>query len=271
MDGMKVNEVVSRCFVISAPGLRSRIHFFPTAGNTGGHYPVVCTLTLYGKGIEKRTLQLDGGRINQPDGVRLEDAFTGIYGEHQDIFGLDVGLSVAQGRLNLLPSQVFIESVSSQISLLYSGAPFGIAANISPAQRESGGQGTGNRNEIISTRGPDSVSTRGRRVGIVVLEEGRSASLVIVNGSDGVVKPQLTFLQQGADASMQLGTVGPHSVFEFPLKEVLAKSALSHNTMVGDVSVARLACNLFENIDQVEVYVLYRYTDSRIPFAVTVL
>lgn len=263
MERMRANEVVSRCFVMIAPGLRSRIHFFPTAGNAGGHYPVVCSLTLYGKGVEKRTVQLDGGRINQPDGLRLEDAFAGLDGEHPSLLGLDIGLSVAQGRLNLLPSQVFVESVSSQLNLLYGGAPFGGVSNA--------------RDEQPEDAAPDRVDSMGlranrcRRVGMVVLEQDRTASLVIVNGGDSVVKPQVSVFNGGTEISTQLGTVGANTVFEFPLKEVLAQSIVRHNTMVGDISVARLACNLFENIDQVEVYVLYRHTDSKIPCVVTVL
>ena len=263
MDRMKANEVVSRCFVMLAPGLRSRIHFFPTAGNAGGHYPVVCSLTLYGKSVEKRTVQLDGGRINQPDGLRIEDAFAGLSVEHQGLFGLDIGLSVAQGRLNLLPSQVFVESASSQLNLLYSGASFGSVSSQGEDQRDDTEQRLGDA-------GAD-VACKGRRVGMVVLEEDRNASLVIVNGSDAVVKPQVSLVHEGVEIPTQLGTVGAHSVFEFPLKEVLAQSIVRHNTMVGGLSVARLACTLFENIDQVEVYVLYRYTDSKIPCAVTVL
>ena len=263
MERMKANEVVCRCFVMIAPGLRSRIHFFPTAGNAGGHYPVVCSLTLYGKGFEKRTVQLDGGRINQPDGLRIEDAFAGMPVEHQGLFGLDIGLSVAQGRLNLLPSQVFVESVSSHLNLLYSGASFESVSYGSDDERERPEQ----RLVDASTHG----SSRGRRVGMVVFEEDRTASLVIVNGSGAVVKPQVSVLHEGAETPTQLGTVGAHNVFEFPLKEVLTQSEARHNTMAGELSVARIACNLFENIDQVEVYVLYRYSDSKIPYAVTVL
>lgn len=263
MERMKTNEVVCRCFVMIAPGLRSRIHFFPTAGNTGGHYPVVCSLTMYGKGFEKRTVQLDGGRINQPDGLRLEDAFSGVHAEHQSLFGLDIGLSVAQGRLNLLPSQVFVESVSPQLNLLYSGAPFAGAGGIRDHRPE--GVEQGNRH------GSEARAVSGRRIGMVALEEDKSASLVIVNGSDAVVKPQVSFILEGAETSTHLGTVAANSVFEFPLKEVLAQGALRHHTLVGDLSVARLVCNLFENIDQVEIYVLYRHTDSKIPCAVTVL
>jgi len=124
MQRVVTNSVRSLVFCLSTASIKTRIHFFPSAGAAGGHLPISCLLTLFGKGVEKRSVLLDGGRLNQPDGLRLEDAFPALRGDVSGVFGLEIQLSCSQGRVNLLHSQTAIEFVSSTSSMVYGGAPF---------------------------------------------------------------------------------------------------------------------------------------------------
>ena len=123
MDRVAPSTVKTVMFCLSTSSIKTRVHFFPTAGSSTSHQPITCVLSLFGKGIEKRAVMLDGGRLNQPDGVRLEEAFPTLRSEASGIFGLEIQLSSQQGRVSLLESQAAIELVSPQSSLLYYSAP----------------------------------------------------------------------------------------------------------------------------------------------------
>jgi hypothetical protein len=246
------NEVVSRCFFWTAPGTRSRIHFFPTAGTAGGHYPVACSLRLFGKGLEARSVELEGGRVSQPDGVRIEDAFPDLPSDISGPVGLEVGLKVSQGRLNLLGSEVFIVSSSAQMNMVYNGAPFRVVyrGEGDPAVVQ----------EVVA-----------KRTGLVAVERGQTASLIIINTGADSVQPKLTMFREEREEAVQLGTIAPSTVFEFPLHELLMQGAQKHQIQSTEVQMAPICCNLSEDIAQLEFYVLYRDANSKTPCFVNVL
>ena len=110
MDSAIPSTVKTALFCLSTSSIKTRVHFFPSAGASTSHQPITCVLSLFGKGIEKRSVMLDGGRLNQPDGVRLEDAFPSLRGEASGIFGLELQLSSQQGRANLLNCRPLLSS-----------------------------------------------------------------------------------------------------------------------------------------------------------------
>ena len=246
------NEVVSKCFFWRAPDTRSRIHFFPTAGTAGGHYPVACSLRLFGKGLKDRSVELEGGRVSQPDGFRIEDAFPDLPSDISGPVGLEVGLKVSQGRLNLLGSEVFIESSSAQMNMVYNGAPFRVVRR---------GDGDSVRVESLASK----------RTGVVAVQGGQTASLIIINTGLDSAKPKLTMFREEREDSVQLGTIGPLTVFEFPLHELLMQGAQKHQIQSTEVQIAPVCCSLSEDIAQLEFYVLYRDANSKTPCFVNVL
>lgn len=252
VDTMVANEVVSRGFFFGAAPTRSRIHFFPTAGTAGGHYPVGCTLRVFGRDIEDKSVQLDGGRVSQPDGLRIEDAFPHVLAEAAGAIGLEVSLRASQGRLNLLSSQVYIESVSAQMNLVFPSAPFRPLENTA---------GDVSADEARSTK----------RSGLVSVADGQIASLVIINSGTEPVQPKLSSLGKQGEEIISLGTVSGNTVFEFPMQELLSRQVECHRTLSGHLTVAPVSCYMSENIDHVEVYVLYRDGDSKMPCSVNVL
>ncbi len=249
MDRTVVNAVVTRAFFLTTSAIRSRVHFFPSAGATSGHYPVVCDLTIFGKGVERRTVRLDGGRLNQPDGVRLEDAFPALAGETSGICGLEVRLECAHGRINLLPSRVYIEMVSPQFVLSY------VADKFRAEEEVAGAEG--------------SLSSAAARSMVALHEHNLSASLVIVNGGDDLIRPEIRHFAGGREAPLHVGTVAALSAVEFPLEEALFRHAVAHETLWGKAVVEKFWSEATPNQSQSAWYILYRDPVSKRPISVS--
>lgn len=258
MERTVSNSVKSVMFCISTPSIKTRVHFFPTAGGSTSHHPVTCILTLFGKGIEKKSIMLDGGRLNQPDGVRLEDAFPTLRGEASGIFGLEVSLSCPQGRVNLLTSQAAIEFVSQSSSLLYMSAPF-----------------TPESDEQVSVQGElNARIVAGRRksfVGVGVQDSFLSTSLVMVNSTDETIRPSL-FHGVGENApSLPVGNISPQSAVEIPLEESLFKNAAPHECLWGLSRAEKVSIAPDSLTADSAYYLMFRDPVSKRPISVCAL
>lgn len=258
MDRAVSNSVKSVMFCISTPSIKTRVHFFPTASGSTSHHSVTCVLTLFGKGIEKKSIMLDGGRLNQPDGVRLEDAFPTLRGEASGIFGLEVSLACPQGRVNLLSSQAAIEFVSQSSSLLYVSAPF-----------------TPENDEQVSVQGELNAqlvaSRRKSFVGVGVQDSFLSTSLVMVNSTDDVVRPSV-FHGVGEDApSLPVGNISALSAVEIPLEESLFKNATPHECLWGLSRAEKIAIAPDSLSPHTAYYLMYRDPVSKRPISVCAL
>lgn len=168
-------------FCLSNSTTRTVVHFLPCARNMTAPYPVVCSLTLFGNSMPPRTVQLDGARVRQPDGVRLEDAFELLRGDRAGVYGLVVELA-AQQRMDLSPSSCIIELVTADKSVRFR-----------PARLEGG---TG---EQAALRVDDALLTTG---------------LVMVNASGETQDVWLCPVGEEGSAS------GVHSVVPYSLREV---------------------------------------------------
>ena len=253
MDRVVANSVVTEAFFITTGAVRSRIHFFPSAGVAAGHYPVACELTIFGKGVDRRSVRLDGGRLNQPDGIRLEDAFPSLSTETSGVVGLQVSLEVLQGRLNLRSSRVVIEMVSPQFSITFNAAPFRAAVidssadNIAPA--------------LASVD----------HVGVAIHDRFSVPTLIAANASSELIRPTIHHVLRGAEAPLQLGTVAATSVVEFPLDEALCKSGVSHATLWGESVCEKFWISPSKESDAISWYVMNRDPSSKRPISVCAL
>jgi len=253
MDRTVVNGVKASFFCLSTPTVKSRIHFFPSAGSTGGHYPVVCQVTVFGKGIERRSVQLDGGRLNQPDGIRLEEAFPALNLEATGMCGVEMRLVCPQGRVNLLNSRIVIEMVSPQFALAYSA---GRCRTIEPPESEDV---------------PASELGGEHAIGLGIHDASMSSSLVVVNAGEDAFRPDFSHVAQNVDAPFQIGTVGAGSVVEFPLDETLCKVGAVRQSLWGDARIEKLWSEPLPHIDSVACYMLYRDPITRRPLSVCAL
>lgn len=259
MDKATSSPVTTVMFCISTSSIRTRVHFFPTAGASTGHHAVTCVLSLFGKGIERRSVALDGGRLNQPDGVRLEDAFPTLRGEASGVFGLQIHLSAPQGRVNLLSSQVAVEFVSPQGSILYRSAPFSLDV-------EEGGSPV-----AASLSARLSANQRRSFVGVGVQDSYLATSLVMINATEEIVRPSV-YHGVGEEAeSLAVGTISPLSAMEIPLEEALFKSATPHECLWGLSRAEKVSIDPDSLAPQTAYYLMYRDPVSKRPISVCAL
>ena len=247
-------------FCISTPSMKTRVHFFPSAGASTSHHGITCVLSLFGKGIERRSVVLDGGRLNQPDGVRLEDAFPSLRSEASGIFGLELQLSCPQGRLSLLSSQVAIEFVSPQGALLYRGAPF-----ISESEQLE---------EVGSAPPPSTLSEVGLEFpsgGLGIQDSCLVTSLVMVNATGELVRPSVAHGEGERAVPLQVGTVAPHSAMEIPLDESLFKGSAPKECVWGLSRAEKISVLSGSRGGDTAYYLMYRDPVSKRPVSVCAL
>lgn len=252
MERSDVNSVITRAFCMVTPVIRSRVHLFPSAGTTAGHYPVSCDLTLFGKGFERRSVRLEGGRLNQPDGIRLEDAFPALENEGSGLCGLEILFECPQGRINLGNSRLVVEIVSPQFSMSYGAAPF-------------------QPNSVTDGEPVASAQPSKSLVG-VALQDGRTApSLVVVNATTELLRPEFRHSSRDGDAPLQLGTVAPNSVVEFALDEALCKNAEGREMLWGSGVIERMWGPSQWGLGGTVCYMLHRDPVSKRPISVCAL
>lgn len=104
-------HVVSWLAFVSTSALtRTVVHFFPFSSGVSAPYGSECRFTVFGGGLATRSVLLDGARLGQPDGVRVEDVFPEVssVGDAR-LVGLQVDLECAQQRVDLSASGCVVE------------------------------------------------------------------------------------------------------------------------------------------------------------------
>ena len=260
MDRAAPAAVKTVMFCLSTSSIKTRVHFFPTAGSTASHQPITCVLSLFGKGIEKRAVMLDGGRLNQPDGVRLEEAFPTLRNEASGIFGLEIQLSSQQGRVNLLSSQAAIELVSPQASIMYYSAPF-----VPDVEEVASPEPQGDLSQRLAD------ARRRSFVGVGLQDAFVTTSLVMVNSTNETVRPAI-FQGVGEEAqSLPVGNISPESAMEIPLEESLFKKTTPHECLWGLSRAEKISVGPDSLTPHTAFYVMYRDPVSKRPVSVCAL
>jgi|688.fasta_scaffold174979_2 hypothetical protein len=211
MEKVSAHTVSATTFCLHSSAIRSRIHFFPSAGMTTGPYSITCTFTLFGKGVERKSVAVDGGRLGQPDGIRLEDAFPALRGDISGVFGLQLELSCQQQRVNMLPSQASVELVSPQFSVLFGFPKF------TPVDSPS--------DEAVDTESEKDSEVPPCKQGVGILDSFTTTSLIVINPSKAVVKPNIFKVNNGERSPLHVGTVAAESAVEIPLEESLLRDS----------------------------------------------
>ncbi len=104
-----VNSCRWVAFTLSDALSKTIVHFFPASDGAVIPYPADCKLSIMSPEFGKRSVILEGGRLGQPDGVRLEDAFPEEIVEGGGVLGIEVEVSTAQPKIDLSPSQCIVE------------------------------------------------------------------------------------------------------------------------------------------------------------------
>ena len=98
---------------------RTVVHFFPSTGAVTAPYAANCNLTLFGAGLEKKTVTLEGARASHPDGVRLEHVFAELVDGASGFLGLEVELFASQPKIDISASSCIIELFSRVSSVRF--------------------------------------------------------------------------------------------------------------------------------------------------------
>lgn len=232
---------------------RTVVHFYPSAGNVTAPYPAVCRLSLFGEGLERESITVEGVRLSQPDGIRVEDAFSVLKEGNAALYGLSIELAINQTRLDLSESLCVVE-LSSRIQ----------SARYWPA------------------RLPENGTAETLPVGsALALKDGFSTtSIVAVNNSsdcsfDTALRYQVSSQhEEPATQSVALAALAPGSAREFDLDEIAGAN------LYGEAAVQELGWGLARTRSlQLEppkapgqvYYVLYRDAVTRRPVSVSAL
>jgi hypothetical protein len=224
---------------------RSVVHFFPSSGGVSAPYPAQCKLTLFGTGVEPKSVILEGARLSQPDGLWLDDAFPNLR-QGGGFLGLFIELHTPQPRVDITSSGCVVE-LHSALNL----------TRFWPLHL-----------------GKDSLSER-RGALPVVHDPFQTSSLLLVNGSGASFRPKLlsTRLQRDGrvvEAQVPVSELAAFSVAEVPLSQTYFDDSHPLECSFGLLRMAGV--ELTEPLPaDTAVYVLYRDASSTNPLSVCAL
>lgn len=228
-------------FGVSSSITRTIVHFFPCADSVTAPYPANCALTLFGSGLQMRSVVLEGGRLSNPDGLRLEDAFPELKAESpaapsSGLFGLMVEISSPQPRLNLEGSGCIVEFSSRGYQNRYwpsrgvCRAAMPDSSRLRPSLLSSSKAAT---EESVALDYAKVVKS-----GIAIRDAAQSASMVVVNASDKSVKG--TLLGASAQSSNPLIEIAAYSVNEISLDDAFYNAGAIQECSWGEMKARAL-------------------------------
>lgn len=238
-------------FISTSAITRTIVHFFPFSSGVSAPYGTDCRFTVFGGGITTRSVTLDGARLGQPDGVRVDDVFPEVssVGDGR-LVGLQIDLECSQQRVDLSASGCVIEIARSE----------GGAVRFRPAQVE------------VTPRSHDAVPPL-----IACRDRFQSTSLVVINRTGESFLPLVRLRPVGArpwDGAVELVSlstpaVAPDSVEEIPFDDAVWGDATRQECSWGE-STSR-ALDLVRPPPGVVVYACYREPEHRRPVSVSAL
>ncbi|MEZ4753588.1 MAG: hypothetical protein R3A13_04660 [Bdellovibrionota bacterium] len=160
-------------FCVSSPVTKTFVHFFPSSGGLTAPYNAECTLTLFGSDLGKKTVKIDGLKITQPDGIRIDDAFPHFEKSEVNVAGLRIDLNTKQPRVDLNNSWCVVELVSQAGSTKFR------AKNLSQ------------------------LGSQGSSAGALLSDEQFSSSLIAVNADKETFTPTLLAIDHEKSLNQQ--------------------------------------------------------------------
>ena len=236
-------------FGLTGAGTRTLVHFFPTAGNLTAPYPAQCKLTAFAEGIGVRSVTIDGGRVSQPDGVWLHDAFPSFEEERVNFVGLSVEVSTMQPKLDISASACSVEFVTEGFSTRF--RPY----------------------RSLASKGRSAQPPLEPIVGLGLYDKRTVSSLVIVNCSNQPVDLPLGVIEKNRDGSGSLnpfnpGPVAPSALREVELGEQYFRNAYCLESAFREEMCLPIIADGERNPDVV-YYLVYRDASSRCPISVS--
>lgn len=245
-------QTVSWLTFISTSALtRTVVHFFPFSSGVSAPYGTECRFTVFGGGLTTRSVMLDGARLGQPDGVRVDDVFAEVGGAADGrLCGLQIDLECSQQRVDLSASGCVVEIARSE----------GGAVRFRPAPIGSGEERQAPTAPLIACRDRFQTTT------LVVINRSGEPFAPIVQVRPGAARPW----DGGVELSRVNTPVVAHdSVEEIPLDEAFWGDGTRQECSWGE-SITR-AVDLAEPPPGIALYACYREPDHRRPVSVSAL
>lgn len=217
--------------------IRSVLHFFPSAERVVAPYPVSCKIAFFREREIIKSLALDGLRLSQPDGVKVEDLLSPQDFESQHgLIGVEIELDTKGRGADLSLSDCIVEIECQDYSVQYRAQP----------------KVLGGRSEFLPSGGTE-----------VSIEDGAATSyrsFVFINSSE-----------ESQSVSYEASTVSDNE----PLKEEIAlqpRQVVERQVTSNHSGACQKVRFLKEAMsEQVYSYVLYRDESSNLPLSVTYL
>lgn len=253
-------------FSLASSLTRTLVHFFPYSHTVAAPYVSQCRLTVFGPGVERRTVILDGARLSHPDGVKVEDAFpelSSVADATPSGFGLEIELLTLQQRADLGASGCVVELTAPT-------------------------RNTGQICRYWPSRLPDSISelpSDGPTISpprtILALRDAFvTTSILVVNGRDEGVKIALSGVVDSTDGATFTGNsysdsfvAEPGRVTEFDLPAQLFEDAPPQSCGWGLVRGRTLRFGIDEEVWRrgVVAYLVQRHPETRRPVTISAL
>jgi len=204
-------------FGLSNKQTRTLVHFFPSAGNVTAPYPVNCKLSVFGPWDGKKSLTIEGARLSQADGIRVEEVFPDYIGgpdsgEGQEgAYGLEIELSIFQPGIDISASSCIVELQSQTSTASYRASPMRVLDQSSAKDTKSR-----EMSEEIVAEGEDEKQNIASF--IAVHDAYHTSSLVVLNSGSGKFVPAL--LERGFENNEEALMPFPHSLELAPVSLV---------------------------------------------------
>lgn len=177
-----------RGFAYTSSVHRTFLHFFPASHHGNAPYSVIARCRVFGGENPPEEIALEGLRLAQPDGFRLDEAFSDLEAKHGTLCGFDFELVASENRIDLAASRVAVELVSGASSVR-----FWLTQCLS-GERES------QKNSPL----------------LLVRDAFHLSSLILVNAGEKVAQPKLVPAAERVPGSLlAIGELGPHSAVEW--------------------------------------------------------
>ena len=216
---------------------RTAVHFFPIASGISAPYPVVTRISCFRGGECMKSVSVEGLRLQQPDGVSVDELFPFLKDQPAGLYGLEMTIGCGQPRVDLSRSSCFLEIRNKSASMQF-------------------------RPQIVR-QGKEEKSPSS---GLVVKDAYLNSSLVVVNGTEHGIRPGLHGETTGS-ALFRCDEIPPLTVVEVAASEAVVEKLSAKPFGWGTSRMETVTCA--EPLPEgASCYLMYRDAVSQFPLSV---
>ncbi|GEM_PF-2320610 len=220
------------------------VHFLPATPGAATPYPVEMAFTVYGRGVERSRLAIDGARLFHPDGVRIASLFPLESADPTNMVALEVDVYSSQTRSDVSASQCVIEFSNIERPLKFA-----------PRKMIMQDEVQGNVTPPLTTPTPH----------LLMKDASVTPSIVIVNGTQSELRPGIYIKEsKGGEvvkSIVPLGQVPPASVVERKLEGATFTNLYPQEMSWGLMKSLSVTTDYLPT-DSISYYLIYRDTNT---------